>query len=150
MKLSNVTQDLLADLLDVVRSVDPALGEQMERLLPLSGGVVSVRLLGLVTDLSAELSRVLPSGRVEVRLSSADAPELVYVDQAPAASAPASEDGGQARLTVRLPLGLKEQAEQASEAAGMSLNAWVVNQVAEAVGRRPKDGGRRLRGFGRA
>ncbi len=149
MKLSNVTQGLLSDLLDVVRNVDPALGEQMARLLPLSAGVVSVRLLGLVTDLAADLSRVLPSGRVEVRLTSAEAPELVYVDQEPAA-APAADDGGQARLTVRLPVGLKEQAERASEAAGMSLNAWIVNQVGEAVSRRPREAGRHLRGFGKA
>ena len=150
MQLSNVTQELLEDLVSTARAIDPNLGEQMSRLVPVSASVVSVRLLDLVTALSAELSRVLPSGRVEVRLASADAPELVYIETEPATVVPASDDSEPARLTLRLPQGLKEQAERASEAAGVSLNAWVVTQLSEAVGRHARHAGRHLSGFGKA
>lgn len=149
MKLSSTSQALLADLAAMAKTLDPALGEQLTRLLPLGSGVVSVRLLELVTELSVELSRTLPAGRIEVRMASADAPELVYVETEPPA-APAGDDGEQARLTLRLPQGLKEQAERAAGAAGMSLNAWLVKEVADAVGRRSQRGGHRLTGYGRA
>ena len=150
MKLSSVSQALLADLAAMAKSLDPALGEQLTRLLPLSSGVVSVRLLEVVTELSAELSQVLPAGRVEVHLASADTPELVYVETEPPPAAPAGDDGEQARITLRLPQGLKEQAERAADAAGMSLNAWLVKELADGVGRRSHRGGRRLTGYGRA
>lgn len=150
MKLSNTTQALLADLTAMTQATDPALGEQMARLLPVGVSLVSVRLLGLVTELSAELSRVLPAGRVEVHLVSPDVLELVYIEMEPATVTLGSEDGEPARLTVRLPQGLKDQAEQASEAAGLSLNAWVVTQLTDAVGRRTRHAGQRLTGFGKA
>ena len=149
MKLSSVTQSLLADLVEVVHAVDPAAGDQVARILPAGAPALSMRLLALVTELSAELSRTLPAGRVEVRLVSADAAELVYVEAEPAA-APTSDDGETARLTVRLPQGLKERAERTAEAAGLSLNAWIVTQLSDALGRHGRRGGQHLTGFGKA
>lgn len=150
MKLSHTSQALLDDLVSMARTVDPALGEQVARLSPMGAGMVSLRLLELVTELSADLSRTLPAGRVEVRLSSPESPELVYIDAESPIAAPAGDDGGQARLTVRLPQALKEQVEQAADAAGQSLNAWVVSRLTEAMGRRGRSSGRRLTGFGKA
>jgi hypothetical protein len=149
MKLSTVTQEILSDLQSAVRGIEPALGDRLAQVLPLASGTVSVRLLGLVTDLSAELSGVLPTGQVEVRLTSAETPELVYVAAEPAPIAPA-DDGEQARVTLRLPLGLKERAERAAEDAGLSLNSWIVNQLTDGLRSRPREAGHRLRGFGKA
>ncbi len=148
MKLSTVTQEILADLLGAVQSIDPASGDRLARVLPVAAGTVSVHLLGLVTDLSSELSGVLPAGRVEVRLVSAESPELVYVAAEPLPAAP--DDGEQARVTLRLPVALKERAERAAEDAGVSLNSWIVNQLTDGLRSRPRESGRRLRGFGKA
>ena len=149
MKMSTVTQEILSDLQRAVQSIDPALGDRLAQVLPLASGTVSVRLLSLVTELSAELSRVLPAGQVEVRLTSAETPELVYVNAEPAPIAPA-DHGEQARVTLRLPMGLKERAERAAEDAGVSLNSWIVNQLTDGLRSRSRESGRRLRGYGKA
>jgi len=148
MKMSKVTQGLLQDLASAARDVDPAEAERVERVLRLAAGNLSVRLLGLATELADELSSVLPGGRLEVRLASADELEFVYADESPAQ--PPADDGEQARMTLRLPQSLKDRAEQAADDAGLSLNAWIVHELGEAVGRRPGRGGRRMKGFGRA
>ncbi len=145
-----MTQDLLDGLVATVQAIDSDLAERLSRLAPVTASVVSVRLLTLLTALSAELSKALPSGRVELRLASADSLELVFVERETQAVVPAGDEGELARLTLRLPQGLKDQAERASEAAGMSLNAWVVSQLSEAMGRRTRNFGRHLRGYGKA
>ena len=145
-----MTQELLDGLVATVQAIDSDLAARLTRLAPVTASVVSVRLLALLTVLSTELSKALPSGRVEVRLASADSLELVFIERETQAVVPAGDEGELARLTLRLPQGLKEQAEAASEASGMSLNAWVVSQLSEAVGRRARNVGRQLRGYGKA
>jgi len=145
-----MTQSILDDLAAAVRAVDPALGDQLSRMAPLGNGVVSVRLLSFVTELSAEISQGLPAGRVEVRLTSADMPELVYIESERGPAVAAGDEGEPTRLTLRLPQGIKEQAERAAGNAGVSLNTWVVTRLSEALGRHPRGGGHRLTGFGKA
>ncbi len=150
MKMSSVTQQLLEDLVATARAIDPSLAEPMARLVSVSSTVVSMRLLNLVTELSAELSQALPSGRVEVRLTSPDTPELLYIDTSLEAPPSRFDDSEPARLTLRLPQSLKEQAGRAAEAGGVSLNTWVVTQLSETLGRRARPSGRYLSGFGKA
>ena len=42
---------------------------------------------------------------------------------------PEVEDAGIARITLRLPDGVKTRADAAAEASGQSLNTWIVNAV---------------------
>lgn len=136
-------------------------GPDAARAAELLGGAVepALRLLlvDLLTDAAAELSPQLGGTPVEVRMRGRE-PELV-VSTPPAAPAtePAAEDEGTARLTLRLPEGLKARAETAATAEGVSVNAWLVRAVTRALDpigtRHPWPGApgpRRLTGYGRA
>jgi hypothetical protein len=56
-----------------------------------------------------------------------------------------TKDGGVARINLRLPERLKARAEQAAEREGLSVNAWLVRTVAEAVEQTDRDRGPRRR-----
>lgn len=60
-------------------------------------------------------------------------------------------DGGSARITLRLPGNLKNRVDEAAARSGMSVNAWLVQAVQDAVGNqrdrnRDRDRGRGRRG----
>jgi hypothetical protein len=88
------------------------------------------------------------------RASVGQDPSLVYVaDAGDAPSAPATgEDTPAARITLRLPEGLKVSIELAASREGVSVNTWLVRALARAVGSGgPRRGpGNRLTGFGRS
>jgi hypothetical protein len=103
---------------------------------------------------------------VEVRLRGGD-PEFVVTmaaaddtyESEPASKAPAlvptveGEEGGTARLNLRLPEGLKVRIEEAARNEGLSLNAWLVRAAAAALGpdqlpqRRHTSGGEHYTGW---
>jgi hypothetical protein len=109
-----------------------------------------LRLLDALGQVAAELSEQLPSGHIEVRLSGRDV-QLVYVR--PEESNPAedfSEDeGGTARLTLRMPDSLKSRVELASSREGLSTNSWLVRAVQRSLDRSdgPRRRGHRFTGF---
>lgn len=110
-----------------------------------------LRLQAVLAEAAAELSGRLPSGRVELRLAGPD-PELVFVeDEDTPAPAPA-DDAYSARITLRLPEGLKVSLEAAAARDGQSLNSWLVARLAGALDRprRRGAGGNRMTGFGRS
>ncbi|MFH8349883.1 hypothetical protein [Streptomyces sp. NPDC018045] len=112
-------------------------------------------LLGVLSAAMDEITRELAPGSVDVRLRGLD-PDFVVTpppaDGGPAeavaapveplrAPAPAdSDEGGTARVNLRLPAHLKARAEEAAGREGLSVNAWLVRAVSAAV-----DGGARPR-----
>ncbi|WP_105972308.1 toxin-antitoxin system HicB family antitoxin [Streptomyces geranii] len=116
--------------------------------------LIMLNVLSAATD---EITRELAPGSVDVRLRGLD-PDFVVTpppsydgataeQAAPAeplrapASAPADGDeGGIARVNLRLPAHLKARAEEAAAHEGLSVNAWLVRAVSAAV-----DGGTRPR-----
>ncbi|MCW2601631.1 MAG: hypothetical protein JWM02_3460 [Frankiales bacterium] len=115
-------------------------------------------LLDLLTEAADELARQLPGATVELRLRGRE-PELVATPD-PSATTPGEPepptDEGTARLTLRLPEALKNRAEAAAGAEGLSVNSWLVRAVGSALSPRPafpftggSPGPRRLTGFGR-
>jgi hypothetical protein len=96
---------------------------------------------------------------VDIRVRGRE-PEVVVV---PAEHPPADEpheelladDGSTARISLRLPDGLKSRAEAAAAASGSSLNTWLVRAVTAAL-REPAPspstgrGPRRYTGFARS
>lgn len=114
----------------------------------LSAGLEAATRLVLLEAVSAaadEITRELAPGAVEVRLRGSD-PEFVVVLPSEAVGAtgtggssgepvsiPGAEDGGTARLNLRLPEGLKVRIEEAAQTEGLSLNAWLVRAAAAAV-----------------
>lgn len=107
------------------------------------------RLQEALSEAALDLSGQLPDGGVEVRIVGGD-PELVYVAASPT-SEPAADEAFDARITLRLSERLKSLLDDASAAAGVSLNTWLVQTLARAVEPRPATkGAHRLTGFGRA
>ena len=74
-----------------------------------------------------------------------------YEGEAPAP--PAGDDALVARISLRLPEGLKLAIEAAATREGISVNAWLVRSLARAVGSSGgarRSSGNRLTGFGRS
>jgi len=105
-----------------------------------------LRLFDVIGQAALELSERLPAGSVDVRLSGRDV-ELVYVPDE-ATAEPASDDEGTARLTLRMPEGMKTRVEEASARDGVSTNAWLVRAIARGLSQGPtRRSGRRITGF---
>jgi predicted nucleic acid-binding Zn ribbon protein len=151
MELSPLTDAIRADLAVAAELGDDAVRDAAERLGRALEASLRVRLLEALGQAAHELEAQLEPISIELRLAG-DAVELV-VAGAPAerpSPAPLVEDAETARITLRLPEGLKARAEQAAAAEGMSTNAWLVRAIASALERRPASGprvGQRLRGF---
>jgi hypothetical protein len=110
---------------------------------------LQLRLLDVLTEASLALNQQLSSGHVEVRLAGRE-PELVLVAEQEADGEQAYPgDDTSARITLRLPEGLKAQIEAAAAREGVSTNAWVVRALARALepGSARARGGHRLQGF---
>ena len=121
---------------------------------------VRLTVLDALASMAAEVTAALDGEVVEIRVRGRD-PEVVVTRvhaTEPAPAAPVEEpgdDGGTARISLRLPDALKSRAEAAASAQGGSLNAWLVRAVADAVNRSPSGtspgrGPRRYTGFARS
>ncbi|MDQ1006736.1 hypothetical protein QFZ82_001221 [Streptomyces sp. V4I23] len=125
-----------------------------ERLTAPLESATRLTLLNVLSAAMDEITRELAPGSVDVRLRGLD-PDFVVTlpptdggpmeQAAPVeplkAQAPAEGDeGGTARVNLRLPAHLKARAEEAASREGLSVNAWLVRAVSAAV-----DGGTRPR-----
>jgi hypothetical protein len=121
-----------------------------ERLLRGLAPAIRLRLLDVVGELALELSDQIPGGHVEVRLAGRDA-QLLFVPEAGQGDTPwgVFDDEGTARLTLRMPEGLKGRVEAAAADEGLSVNAWLVRTVGWGLdgGSRRRRSGSRLTGF---
>ncbi|MFC8194224.1 hypothetical protein ACFWBR_19200 [Streptomyces sp. NPDC060006] len=132
--------------------------ELAERLTAPLESAARLTLLNVLSDAMGEVTRDLAPGSVDVRLRGIE-PDFVvtlpsradggderggYAESLRApATAPAAgegEEGGTARVNLRLPAHLKSRAEEAAAGEGLSVNAWLVRAVSAAV-----DGGGRSR-----
>jgi hypothetical protein len=152
MELQRFVDALAADLEQIAGVGDDAAAEAARRLTGALRASAGLRLLDVLGEAALELTSQLPGGHVEVRLAGQD-PSLVYVEDEGAAPAPpAGEDALAARITLRLPEGLKATIELAASREGVSVNTWLVRALARAVSSGgPRRGpGNRLTGFGRS
>jgi hypothetical protein len=157
---------------DLVATAEPG-GPDVKRAAELLTGSIEasarLTLLEALSDAAAEITTKLGTATVDVRLRGRQA-DLIVTELAPAhEAAPAPEgpvtgpvadsSGDLARITLRLPEGLKDQAERAAASEGISVNAWLVRAVAAAISGRsgpqaPFPGtvrtGRRLSGYAQA
>jgi len=153
MELQRFIEALQADLEGIAAGGDDAVSEAAGRLTTALRASAGLRLLDVLGEAALELTSQLPNGHVEVRLAGQD-PSLVYVegegDTAPTPSA--ADETLAARITLRLPEGLKATIEIAAAREGVSVNTWLIRALARAVGSGgPRRGpGNRLTGFGRS
>ena len=64
-----------------------------------------------------------------MRLSGRDVDLVVVFDEAPAEPIAPEDDGGTARITLRLPESTKARVERAANGEGISTNSWLVRAV---------------------
>ncbi|GGU33770.1 hypothetical protein [Streptomyces lavendofoliae] len=130
--------------------------ELAERLTAPLESATRLTMLNVLSAAMAEVTRELAPGSVDVRLRGLDpdfvvtpppaeggAPAEPSVSGEPLGSGPApaeGDEGGTARVNLRLPAHLKARAEEAAGREGLSVNAWLVRAVSAAV-----DGGGRPR-----
>ena len=118
-------------------------------------------LLQALSDAAAEITTRLHGPVVDVRLRGREADFVVTepVTEPAPRTPPVAEGGDLARLTLRIPEGLKSHVEQAAAAEGISVNAWLVRAVAAAAtgtpagpqpDARPGRSGKRITGFAQA
>lgn len=116
-------------------------------------------LLEVLSNAADEITARLPAATVEVRLRGGQADFVVTptdVTPAPSVTPPPEPSGDVARITLRLPESLKDTAERAAAAEGVSVNTWLVRAVQAAAQGGPSTPptrgitGRRITGFGRA
>lgn len=128
---------------------DEATVEAGRRLTQALGSSLQLRLLDVVSEAALALSGSVP-GRIEVRLAGRD-PELVYIEEEePEPAHPAgADDSFSARITLRLPEGLKAQIEVAANLEGTSANTWIVRALQRGLESRTRSvrSGRRLSGY---
>lgn len=125
---------------------------------------IRLEILDALSTAADEITRELAPGSVDVRLRGGE-PEFVVTpppsDDDYAAGEPRQrrlepsdiEDGGTARLNLRLPENLKQRIEKAAGAEGLSLNAWLIRAAHSAIDgpagapRRRFDGGDSFTGW---
>jgi len=160
MDITPLIEDVRRDL---ARAADLA-GEQgraaAERLLLALEPSLRLMLIDALTRAAAEITEAADGVEVEVRIMGRE-PVLVVghgrgAPAEPAAEAFAQDAEGEndARLTLRLPLPLKERAETLAGRAGQSLNSWLVAAVKSATAGSHGSShygfkGRRLQGWAR-
>ena len=129
--------------------------ELAERLTAPLESATRLTMLNVLSAAMGEITRELAPGSVDVRLRGLDPDFVVTLPPTDGgasaeaadpveplrASVPADGDeGGTARVNLRLPAHLKARAEEAASREGLSVNAWLVRAVSAAV-----DGGTRPR-----
>jgi hypothetical protein len=151
MKLSVHIEALQNDLAAVAGMADENTRETVGRVVVALESALRLRLLEAVTEAAAEISSQLASGQVEVRFAGGD-PQLVVAEQAEEpAPAPGGDDALTARITLRLPEGLKASVEVAASREGMSVNSWLLQAISRSLDRRgPVRSGRRISGWARS
>ncbi|MFF3561252.1 hypothetical protein ACFYXS_14545 [Streptomyces sp. NPDC002574] len=129
--------------------------ELAERLTAPLESATRLTMLNVLSAAMDEITRELAPGSVDLRLRGLD-PDFVvtppprdeaYEDKSapeplvsPAPAPGDGDEGGTARVNLRLPAHLKVRAEEAANREGLSVNAWLVRAVSAAV-----DGGARPR-----
>jgi hypothetical protein len=150
MQLAHHIQAIQEDLASAASlASDESTAEAGRRLTQALGSSLHLRLLDVVNEAALALSESVP-GRIEVRLAGRD-PELVYVEeeQPEPVQSVGPDDSFSARITLRLPEGLKAQIEVAATTEGTSVNTWIVRALQRGLEPRTRSvrTGRRLSGW---
>ncbi|GEP39684.1 hypothetical protein NPS01_33470 [Nocardioides psychrotolerans] len=147
MDITPYVESLRRDLLAAAEGAGPEARQVAERLGFALDPAARLALMEAISQAAAEITAEMPAGGVDVRLQGRELDFVVHSpSQAdltppapPAPPAPPSppgetdEDGGVARITLRLPESVKTRAEDAAAQAGQSLNTWLVTVVRNAT-----------------
>lgn len=177
MNLAPYIDRLRRDLAAAAEAGGDEARELADRLTTALESAAQLVLLEALTAAADEITVELAPGSVEVRLRGRE-PDFVVTPPPPVESpagpaddldvdahpaplgaagrAALADDGGTARLNLRLPETLKTRVEEAARTEGLSLNAWLIRAAAAALdaragGPRPRprtsSGGQRFTGW---
>jgi hypothetical protein len=133
---------LRRDLMPAAEAGGDEVRQAAERLTYALDPAARLALMEAISQAAAEITAELPSGGVDVRLDGRDLDFVVHAPSAaPAPPAPPAppmpgeddEEGGLARITLRIPESVKTRAEEMAARSGQSLNTWLVNVVRSAT-----------------
>jgi hypothetical protein len=160
MDLMPYVENLRRELAVAAEAGGPDARALAERLTGALESAARLTLLEALSAAADEITSDLAPGSVEVRLRGSDPAFVVTPPQtvpssgsaagggaetvraavsppgtthaAPPVGPPSAEEGGTARMTLRLPEHLKVRVEEAAGRQGMSVNAWLVRAVSAA------------------
>jgi hypothetical protein len=150
MQIDGHIQALREDLARVAALGDEATARAADLLSVAIEASISRRIQDVLAEAALELNAQLDEAHVEVRIVGRD-PELVLVREG-GSEPEAVEEALSARITLRLPDGLKRRVEEGASREGISVNTWIVRALVREAGssRRSSSGSRnRLTGYGR-
>lgn len=152
MKMSLTVEGLRSDLDAVAELGDEMVAEVAQRISGVLARSAPSRLLDLLSEVAAELSDELPGGHIEVRVVGDDV-HLAYLAAEEDQANSEVDAELSARITLRLPEGLKARVEDAASQQGVSVNGWILRTLERGVvpsssGRTSVRGSKRLQGFG--
>lgn len=159
MDITPYVERLRVELAEATTGGTPDVEEAVIRLARVLDPALRLTLFEVLADAAAEITSALPSGSVTARLAGRSVDFVVDGAGAhpgesglplppaapPAPGAPmvpvpmppeppeAGDEGDIARITVRLPEGIKEKAERQAGGSSQSLNSWIVNALREAT-----------------
>jgi hypothetical protein len=142
MDITPYVDSLRRDLIAAAEAAGPETQAAAERLTFALDPAARLALMEAISQAAAEITAEMPNGGVDVRLNGRQLDFLVDLTPAPQpaeaaapTTAPADDDeeGGTARITLRLPEGVKTKAEEFAARSGHSLNTWLVNIVRAAT-----------------
>jgi len=143
MDITPYIDSLRRDLVAAAEAAGPETRAAAERLTFALDPSARLALMEAISQAAAEITAELPSGGVDVRLNGRELDFLVHTPPpsgptpAAAPSQPsaeeAEEEGGTARITLRMPESVKARAEELAARSGHSLNTWLVNIVRAAT-----------------
>lgn len=152
MQLQPFVEALEREVTEAASFGDEAAARAAARIVQVLAAPARLQMLQLAGEAALEVTSQLPSGHVEVRLVGND-PALLYVAHDIETAAPVAGDDAAARITLRLPEGLKGSVEEAAARDSVSVNAWLVRAVSRQLAnpdQRGRQVGNRLTGFARS
>jgi hypothetical protein len=143
MDMSEYVATLRRELATITRFAGEDVSRAAEMLTEAMDSSVRLTLLEVLSAAAAEITTRLDDAVIEVRLAGSDADFVVTMTndepfQPPAPPAPPAPPGGEApddmaRVTLRLSEPLKARVEAAAGVAGVSVNAWLVRAISQAL-----------------
>jgi hypothetical protein len=149
MDLNEYAESLRRELVAITRFAGEDVSRAAGMLAESLDSSVRLALLDVLSAAADEITSRLDGAVIEVRLAGME-PEFVVTAQQDAAAgaaaetADAADEASQARLTLRMPEGLKTRVETSAADSGMSVNAWLVRAVTRSLDS-PRDGGSRAK-----
>jgi HicB family len=138
MDLSDYVATLRRELATITRFAGDDVARAAEMLTEAMESSVRLTLLEVLSAAAAEITTRLDDAVIEVRLSGGDADFVVTLTgdepaDGPAEPAPSEASDDMTRVTLRLSEPLKARVETSAATAGVSVNAWLIRAIGQAL-----------------